>query len=148
MTPDTHRELTLPATADSASRAREEVRDWLGESHPAYEQARLAVSELVTNAIRHPRQDPAQPPGRVNLRLVATTDRVRIEVTDQGRTGVASRPCAQEASPLAEGGRGLLIVDLLSEGRWDTYANPDGPGRTVWCEISVQPVVTIRATGE
>ena len=148
MTPDTHRELTLPATADSASRARDEVRDWLGEDHPAYEPTRLAVSELVTNAIRHPRQDATQPPGRVTLRLVATTDRLRIEVTDQGPTGATSRPCAQEASPPAEGGRGLLIVDLLSEGRWDTYANPNGPGRTVWCEISVQPVVTIRAAAE
>ncbi|MEO3812096.1 ATP-binding protein [Sphaerisporangium sp. B11E5] len=133
MTPDTHRELTLPATPESASRAREEVRTWLGETHPAYEQTRLAVSELVTNAIRHPRHDPSL---TVTLRLIPTKDHLRIEVTDHGRSTAATPALhPHDSSTLREGGRGLLIVDLLSQGRWDTHPNPDGPGRTVWCEI-------------
>ncbi|WP_433368317.1 ATP-binding protein [Streptosporangium sp. CA-115845] len=55
MEPETFSEILLPSNVEAASRAREEVRKWLGESHPAYENARLAVSELVTNAVQHAR---------------------------------------------------------------------------------------------
>jgi anti-sigma regulatory factor (Ser/Thr protein kinase) len=135
MTPDTHRELSLPATPESASRARAEVRDWLGEHHPSYEQARLAVSELVTNGIRHPRASLTPDAEPLVLRLTATADRLRIEVTDHGRGAATQRLHATEALPLAEGGRGLVIIDHLCEGRWDTHPNPTGPGRTDWCEL-------------
>ncbi|MFC6086155.1 ATP-binding protein [Sphaerisporangium aureirubrum] len=138
MTPDAHRELTLPATPESASRARAEVRDWLGEDHPCYEPARLAVSELVTNAIRHPRLNTTPTPQPVTLRLLMTGTHLRIEVTDHGRGTPTLR--TSSPSPLSEGGRGLPIIDHLSEGHWDTHPNLTGPGRTVWCELSLTPL--------
>ncbi|GHE34573.1 hypothetical protein GCM10017673_41730 [Streptosporangium violaceochromogenes] len=53
MNPETLNETCFPCDPRSISRAREAVRTWLGEDHPAYEDARLAVSELVTNAVQH-----------------------------------------------------------------------------------------------
>jgi hypothetical protein len=32
----------------------------------------------------------------------------------------------------AESGRGLLLVEAISE-RWDWYVPPDGTGKVVWC---------------
>lgn len=42
----------LPGVHESVSRARSEVRGWLGDAHPAVDDVVLAASELVTNAIR------------------------------------------------------------------------------------------------
>ncbi|WP_405141848.1 ATP-binding protein [Sphaerisporangium sp. NBC_01403] len=175
MAPDTLKEIRLPSDPGSAARARAEVRDWLGEEHPAYEPVRLAVSELVTNAVRHARHKVADNMGGtgtaggtehagstelgfpdkaciepVTLRLSVGGDRLRIDVTDSGLTVGSPRlrvdPAflltesipADPAFLLAEGGRGLAIVDMLSEGNWGFHLNPDGPGRTVWCEIATK----------
>ncbi|MCW2880879.1 MAG: signal transduction histidine kinase regulating citrate/malate metabolism [Sphaerisporangium sp.] len=164
MAPDTLRELCLPSNPESASRARAEVRDWLGAEHPAYEPVRLAVSELVTNAFRHARHSVAGAHGPAAseplvLRLSAYEDRLRVEVTDTGlatesprlrtesaaeraRTALAAerpRVRTEPAFLLAEGGRGLSIVDMLSDGQWDFCSNPEGPGWTLWCEIPADP---------
>ncbi|MEV7965446.1 ATP-binding protein [Sphaerisporangium sp. NPDC088356] len=182
MAPDTLRELCLPSNPESASRARAEVRDWLGTEHPAYESVRLAVSELVTNALRHARHQVAGAHGRavskpLVLRLSAYDDRLRVEVRDTGlatesprvqsesaaervRTALTAEPTERTAKAplasteraagsarvrtepgflLAEGGRGLAIVDMLSGGRWDFCSNPEGSGWTVWCEIPASP---------
>ncbi|GGK69508.1 hypothetical protein Sme01_15060 [Sphaerisporangium melleum] len=161
MTPDVLKELRLPSSPESASRARAAVRDWLGADHPAYEPVRLAVSELVTNAVRH-----AAGPHRSHedsqnghgdrlrplvLRLAVDEDRLRVEVTDTGPSTTRPRIRPEQALILAErvqvepsfllgeGGRGLAIVDMLSKGNWGFHPNPEGPGRTVWCEITTGP---------
>jgi anti-sigma regulatory factor (Ser/Thr protein kinase) len=154
MNPETRKEFCLPSDLESASRARAEVRDWLGEEHPAYEPVRLAVSELVTNAILHARHGVSGGHGLTAsepllLRLTSYADRVRVEVTDTGlatisprfRTDVTvgiPRACTEPAFLLAEGGRGLAIVDMLSGGHWDFCSNAEGPGWTVWCEIPAE----------
>ncbi len=112
MNPETLGESCFPSAPETVSRAREEVRKWLGEGHPAYENVRLAVSELVTNAVRHagsgpvgasertggagdgsaePAEGAGEPGGIPNsgadslvLRLVAIGDLLRVEVTDRG----------------------------------------------------------------
>ncbi|GHE45900.1 hypothetical protein GCM10017673_54850 [Streptosporangium violaceochromogenes] len=45
--------ISLAGTRESVSRARAEVRHWLGDDHPAVDDVALAVSELVTNAVVH-----------------------------------------------------------------------------------------------
>ncbi|WP_214415867.1 ATP-binding protein [Sphaerisporangium fuscum] len=142
MAPDTLKEVLLPSTPESAARARAEVRDWLGAEHRAYEPVRLAVSELVTNGVRHARHGVSAGTSEAEplvLRLSSCGDQVRVEVTDRGLAAVNPQLKVDPVSLLAEGGRGLAIIDMLSEGRWGFHANPDGPGRTVWCEIPAAP---------
>ncbi|GAA3837497.1 hypothetical protein GCM10022226_69490 [Sphaerisporangium flaviroseum] len=137
MAPDTLRELCLPSSPESAVRARIEVRDWLGEDHPAYEPVRLAVSELVTNAVRHgvtgasletvgatataaTATVPAVGAGggaaeeSLILRLSARDDRLRIEVTDTGSAVEGPHVLPDPAFLVAQDGRELAIV--LPEG--------------------------------
>ena len=119
------RTFDLPADTTSPSRARamvlEVLTDWgleqLGDS------AVLLVSEVVTNGVRH---------AGTGLRLTLSRpapDRVRIAVTDWApRAGVHVRPSSREA----EGGRGLFLVDHLSDG-WGSLA--DDARKTVWFEL-------------
>lgn len=80
----------------------------------------LAVSELVTNAIRY-----GQPP--VHLRLIRDTSLI-VEVSD----GSSTAPHLRRARVFDEGGRGLLIVAQLTQ-RWGCRHTP--VGKTIWAEI-------------
>jgi len=81
----------------------------------------LVVSEMVTNAVRH-----AGPP--VALEIQAERDTVLIAVDD----GTAERPLPRVADHDAEGGRGLLLLDLLCA---EHGVRPDPPGKTVWAAL-------------
>ncbi|MFI1372520.1 ATP-binding protein [Streptomyces longwoodensis] len=85
----------------------------------------LCVSELVTNAVLH-----GVPPGRQLLVFLRWDGRVlRVEVHDSG--GGEPRVTAGEAC--AEGGRGLLLVTLLSD-KWGVRQRE--LGKAVWCEFA------------
>lgn len=88
------------------------------------EDAELIVSELVSNAVVH-----AHPPygSLVATRLERLKHGVRIEVHDAGGTW----PVRQEVSADAPTGRGLALVDALTEGHWG-FSDRDGPGKVVW----------------
>ncbi|MER7467868.1 ATP-binding protein [Streptomyces sp. NPDC097981] len=107
------------------SRARRDVtlclHTW-GLDH-LVDDARLIVSELVTNAIRHTRT------GRVGVSVTRHPDRVRIVVTDTSRT--TPEPSVPDAE--AEAGRGLQLIDQLATG-WgsDRLAT----GKRVWAELT------------
>jgi anti-sigma regulatory factor (Ser/Thr protein kinase) len=80
----------------------------------------LAVSELVSNAIEHGR-------GRVEVRLDAGDDEVRLSVTDEG----GGEPVMRQPPPGPGeiGGWGLRFVDELA----DDWGAVSRPGRTeVW----------------
>ncbi|MFF4412339.1 ATP-binding protein [Streptosporangium sp. NPDC001559] len=134
MRPEKNSETSFPDHPESASRARDEVREWLGADHPAYENVRLAVSELVTDAVRHAGGEPGD--GSLTLGLLALGDLLRVEVVDQdgGTTPLMAWP---ESSLLSESGRGLVLVGLLSGGSWGCRSLERG--RTVWCEIPAIP---------
>ncbi|MEU2927140.1 SpoIIE family protein phosphatase [Streptomyces sp. NPDC007251] len=84
----------------------------------------LAVSELVTNAIRYGR-----PP--VTLRLLRDVDRTLIcEVSDGGHTS----PHLRHAGSEDEGGRGLFLVAQLTT-MWGTRYGRRG--KTIWAEIGL-----------
>jgi anti-sigma regulatory factor (Ser/Thr protein kinase) len=83
----------------------------------------LAVSELVSNAVKHGR-------GEIALRVVADTGRLRVEVADEGRGRIAFREATVD--PL-EGGFGLRVVEAVTD-RWGVE-----PGRPcVWFEIDTR----------
>ena len=92
--------------------------------------ARLLVSELAGNAVRHG----AAP---IDVRLRRTGDAVDVGVRDAGAALLArtvSRPVADRTS-----GRGLLIVDGLADDWWVEPA-PGGHGKTVWFRLGADPV--------
>jgi anti-sigma regulatory factor (Ser/Thr protein kinase) len=85
------------------------------------EDLELAVSELVTNAIRHG-GDP------VTLTVRRGRNGVRVEVTD----GSPQLRLAPKPAPLDTGRRGLRLVDAVCRA-WGWHA-VDG-GKCVWCEV-------------
>lgn len=109
----------LARTTRAAGEARRRVdghRDALGED--AWRRARLLVSELATNAVRHGS-------GRIELALEPTARGLRVTVSDEGGTG---RPTPR--TPGADGGFGLHLLADLSD-RWGEGA----AGTTIWFEV-------------
>ena len=118
--------VTLPSSEQAPGVARRFVRDAGGDwPERVLEAALLAVSEAVTNAVRHGS-------GRIQLCVTADDRLVRIEVTDEGRQLPPRRSPSQDA--LGDGGRGLHLLDALTT-EWGSAEREDGPGKTVWMEI-------------
>lgn len=89
------------------------------------EDAKLLVSELVTNAVRHGRPD-------VTLRVSLQSLLIEISVQDEGPAGLSA-----DIHPLdlkSPGGRGLRIVDLMSS-TWGVITTDPSPGKTVWFRL-------------
>lgn len=82
--------------------------------------AKLVVSELVSNALEHG-------VGQIHLVADLDEDRLRIEVVDEG-TGFAHT--AREVPFNQTRGRGLLIVDTIAA-RWGIFEHTTH----VWAEI-------------
>ena len=87
----------------------------------------LLTTELVTNSVRH---SPAATDGTVDVAVTLAQERIRVEVSDPG-TGFTHVP--QHPGTLSEGGRGLFLVEALSD-RWGTIG---GERTTVWFELGV-----------
>lgn len=107
--------MRVPFDPSSVSLARQQLRAWMsdhGTSHDTIDDARIVISELVGNAIRH-----AQPLPDGNLVITwGVDDRgLRLSVTDGGSP---SRPHRVNASSSAVAGRGMAIVDTLSLDWW------------------------------
>ena len=107
-------QLDLPFTPRSARLARarllDSLRGRLGES--SQEDARLVVSELVGNSVRHGRP---LADGTVRIAWSTTEDTLHIAVTDGG---THTQPRARRAGISELGGRGLSIVETLATGWW------------------------------
>jgi len=115
--------VALEYGPQAPAQAREAVRAWteqLGSGEPAGDLL-LVVSELVTNAVRY-----AAPP--VLLELQEAPEGVTVAVVD----GTPGRPMPTHPDPESEGGRGLLLVDLLAAERG---VRPAPPGKAVWAAL-------------
>jgi anti-sigma regulatory factor (Ser/Thr protein kinase) len=97
----------------------------------------LVVSELVTNAV----QASVDPDGRprysaeyglacIHLRLSTDGILALVEVWDEN----AKPPTPVESGLADEGGRGLLLVDALTE-RWGWELAASGRGKIVWALV-------------
>ncbi|GAA5045853.1 ATP-binding protein [Streptomyces similanensis] len=118
--------VTVASEAATVAVARQIVRDacaeW-GMDQDATETGILLVSEIATNAVRHGRSH--------SVRVIVEQprpDRLRIAVVDKSRR----MPELHIAGPDSVGGRGLFLVDALSD-RWGTDLLPWG--KRVWAEI-------------
>ncbi|NJP44298.1 ATP-binding protein [Streptomyces sp. PRB2-1] len=114
------------SVADARGRIRARLREW-GAGAELREDASLVVTELFTNAVRHTDSE------KITCVVYDSGSVVRVEVTDQGRgTGV---PAPATAGADEEGGRGLLLVSVLSLA-WGSDPAEDGTGRVVWAELA------------
>jgi two-component sensor histidine kinase len=116
---------SLRAAAQARAWASAEPAGAIAEAER--EAVMLALSELVTNAVRHG----AGPEGStVRVHLGVASRCLRLEVHDDGDGFIAGAiPRVVDDGP---GGRGLMIVDALVS-RWGAHGN--GHGHCVWLEI-------------
>lgn len=111
----------------SVGAARRFARDVLRDLRPdALEVVELMVSELATNAIRHSKS-------AFDIAIARTSRNVRIEVSDQA----GGRPSVRSPRPEDPNGRGLKIVEMLSDDWGVDYHADDG--KTVWFVVSAAP---------
>ncbi|MFE0107107.1 ATP-binding protein [Streptomyces sp. NPDC059009] len=131
--------MSFPAERASAKLARDFVTRVLGRwgVTDRSDELVLCCSELATNALAH-----GCPSGGEFLVCVehrSTGRHVRIEVHDSEE---APPPDATPHSPLSEQGRGLLLVDLVSD-RWGV--EPQTGGKIVWAEFHFRPTTAKEA---
>lgn len=120
------RQVVLPADVTAPRAAREFLAEACCGSHDSQvvEEAQLLVSELVTNAVRY-----GAPPIELQVRC-AGEDTLQVRVRDSERKA----PQPKDVGLDAEGGRGLMLVDLVSEA-WGHEDDHDG--KAVWFTLKV-----------
>jgi anti-sigma regulatory factor (Ser/Thr protein kinase) len=121
----------LPAEEEAVSQARAfagaQLTAWkIGEE--AVDAARVVVSELVTNTVRHSRS------ADVSLRLTHSRTDVWIEVFDSGMWHPPATGTPD--GDLAEGGRGLMLVQALSR---QCGVHHTAYGTCTWAIVSEHP---------
>jgi len=111
-------DVRLPADPRAPAAARAALdpvtSDLIPERH---DDARLLVSELATNSIRHARLERG---GWVRLTACVEEGSLRVEITDSGRGFEPAVP--KDADPELGSGRGLFLVDALAD-RWGVDRN-------------------------
>ncbi|NJP48636.1 SpoIIE family protein phosphatase [Streptomyces sp. SBST2-5] len=119
-----------PGDPEALSEARRMIRTavvaWGAEDKA--DEIELVADELITNALMH-----TEGAAVVTLRVLTGAERrLRVEVEDSS----SALPRRREAGDSGVSGRGLLLVELLSD-MWGVEAR--GGGKCVWCEFPVDP---------
>ncbi|MEU4233753.1 ATP-binding protein [Nonomuraea sp. NPDC026600] len=133
-------EVVLPGVAQSVAVARHCVGEMLAAAgHRVVEDARLIVSELITNALIHSAS--GLQGGVVTVEVVAVNaEIVRVEVSDDGSDTV---PRARESGDDDCHGRGLWLVEQISL-KWGVRLLGAGQ-RAVWAETFTGQAVSVCA---
>jgi anti-anti-sigma factor len=124
-------ELELPRDPQSPGRARAEIRELMAGRVEEVQFANLVLltSELVTNAVVHPRSAGETP---IGLRITTYEDGVRVEVEDSGDGFDPAAPTPGDG----DRGRGLFLVDRCAAEWGARHALTDrGKRFRVWFEL-------------
>jgi anti-sigma regulatory factor (Ser/Thr protein kinase) len=114
--------VTLDLDKKAPSRARKFVKEHgCMHAEEILDTAELLVSELVTNAVRH-----AAAP------VMLVVDCRRRHLTVGVRDSSRKKPVLSHAGMWAESGRGVELVDRLSD-KWGVRT--ERQGKTVWFEL-------------
>ncbi|MFF3334576.1 SpoIIE family protein phosphatase [Streptomyces sp. NPDC002888] len=121
-------QLVIPGDPEALTGARHmiraAVRSWGARDRA--DEVELVADELITNALMH-----TEGAAILTLRVLGNSDRrLRVEVEDSS----SALPRRREAGDSGVSGRGLLLVDLLTD-EWGVEAR--GGGKCVWCEFTV-----------
>lgn len=123
-------EMLLPMQRTAPAMARELARRSGCTEHAleVLDDALLLISELVTNSVLH-----GGPP--IVLTIECDGEALHVRVRD----GAAATPVAMSVEQDAESGRGLSLVDLISD-TWGVMPVADdyGDGKEVWFELRAQ----------
>jgi serine phosphatase RsbU (regulator of sigma subunit)/PAS domain-containing protein/anti-sigma regulatory factor (Ser/Thr protein kinase) len=119
-----HAQRRFGGDAASAPAARRFAADILTAWGVAglIDNARLLLGEVITNAVQHT-------VGDVEVRLVLTDTRLRVEVRDRSDR----QPDRRSVTSESESGRGLHIVEVVASD-WGYEPIPAG-GKVVWFEL-------------
>ena len=120
-------ELRVPAVPSVVSEVRQALAEFPMPAALA-DDARLLVSELVTNSIRHAG---LHPDDRIRVRAEWTGTRLRVDVIDRARVAESPVVGAIRPAPGAESGWGLYLLERLAT-RWG-----NGRGR-YWFELDCE----------
>lgn len=107
--------MRVPFAASSVAIARQKLRSWLVEAGvrpEVIDDARIVISELVANSVRHARPLPT---GDIVVGWEIEDRGLAISVTDGGS---GSKPRTVQASHSALAGRGMAIVESLALTWW------------------------------
>ncbi|MFJ5721039.1 ATP-binding protein [Streptomyces sp. NPDC093149] len=139
--------LTLASTPNAVGLARlhaAHVLSCWGVPAEVVETVKLIVSELTTNAVRHPKKKEGEEVSPFSsqfdvqtfeLALEMVRDAVRVFVWDRdARPPVLTEPGVETTS-----GRGVFIVAMMSS-RWGHYPAWGRSGKVVWAEAGLSPV--------
>ena len=120
---DSSNTLRLAPTRDAPAQARHFLEDFArdhdGPADSCLEEGRLAVSELVNNVVQHARTP-------LVLQLSVIGDGLEVSVADEN----ADAPTVQASDPERVGGRGLFLIDRMSQ-CWGVLMRQSG--KIVWC---------------
>ncbi|WP_051712692.1 ATP-binding protein [Spirillospora albida] len=125
-------EITAPRAAREFTRAT--LLDWRvpGDAGDVL----VAVSELVTNALRHGMEGLPQPLPLCPIQVVLLGHRRRLVVTVTDPGGQVPEPVAADPDRFTEGGRGLLVVGAVSDA-WG-WARLATGGKAVWAAFDLR----------
>jgi anti-sigma regulatory factor (Ser/Thr protein kinase) len=118
---------TFPNDVMAVKAARQFALESLADhSRELLELVELLVSELATNSVRH--TDSA-----FEVKVSSDPSQIRISVTDSG----SGRPTMQRFDPTAVSGRGLALVEMLSNSWGVRRSESAAGGKTVWFVLDV-----------
>jgi anti-sigma regulatory factor (Ser/Thr protein kinase) len=112
--------VSLPRSTDAPRQARQLVSELVAPDR--VDDARLLVSELVTNAVKYGPEDEA-----IRLIIRRGDERMRFTVHDRG---LGPLPAMRADDDPAPGGHGLRLVDALAD-RWGVERG----STRVWFEL-------------
>lgn len=130
--------LDLPNDVTAAGQARGAVRRTLTAWHlPCFvDNAVLAVSELVTNAVKH-----GLPP--VGLRMSRRSSQLRVDVSDSRPDAV---PSSRRPVDTKESGRGLAVISAVSDHSGSEHIPGDGKNVFASWDLATEDVAARRGS--
>jgi serine/threonine-protein kinase RsbW len=107
--------LNVPARAEYIALSRlalSGLADIVGLSEEQLADLKLALTEAVSNSVRHAYADGA---GFVSVAYELTGDALAVEVVDDGNGFDPERPAPIEGEELTEGGLGIAIIRTIAD---------------------------------
>lgn len=131
-----HHRVNMTRSKEPQAFAREQIRQALSgrASVSRIDDAEIVVCELVTNALKHTASGPVS----MNLDVYQDTAVMWIHDGDSAIETVRVRVPPDSDDDLAEGGRGLYLVDVLAA-KWFVWPTARGKAVVAVIELADDP---------